>query len=223
MGCGSVEKNLPANAGDVGSIPGLERSPGEGNGKPTPVFLPGKFHGRRSLAGYSPRGPKESHTTERLSTDARSHPALSGDRELIAIICIEDSKTSIRVTFSMSSSSWTVPSPFTLSQVLLSSTSSRRGHWMQWEDGFLLQQPAPLFTSDSTGSPSDWTALHASCSVSFGMILLDTLCFEKAALCAWLRHTSCYPRGFLSPFSALSTRIAVIFHCLFVGLSCLPE
>ena len=44
MGCGSVEKNLPANAGDVGSSPGLERPPGEGNGKPTPVFLPGKFH-----------------------------------------------------------------------------------------------------------------------------------------------------------------------------------
>ena len=33
----SVEKNLPANAedsGDVGSIPGLGRSPGEGNGNP---------------------------------------------------------------------------------------------------------------------------------------------------------------------------------------------
>ena len=27
-------KNLPANAGDLGSIPGLERSPGEGNGSP---------------------------------------------------------------------------------------------------------------------------------------------------------------------------------------------
>ena len=27
-------KNPPANAGDVGSIPGLERSPGEGNGNP---------------------------------------------------------------------------------------------------------------------------------------------------------------------------------------------
>ena len=27
-------KNLPANAGDVGSIPGLERSAGEGNGNP---------------------------------------------------------------------------------------------------------------------------------------------------------------------------------------------
>ena len=31
---GSVIKNPPANAGDVGSIPGLERSPGEGNGNP---------------------------------------------------------------------------------------------------------------------------------------------------------------------------------------------
>ena len=31
---GSVVKNLPANAGDVGSIPGSERSPGEGNGNP---------------------------------------------------------------------------------------------------------------------------------------------------------------------------------------------
>ena len=27
--------------------------------QPTPVFLPGKFHGQRSLAGYSPQGPKE--------------------------------------------------------------------------------------------------------------------------------------------------------------------
>ena len=31
---GSVVKNLPANAGNTGSIPGLERSPGEGNGNP---------------------------------------------------------------------------------------------------------------------------------------------------------------------------------------------
>ena len=32
----------------------------------TPVFLPGESHGRRSLVGYSPRGRKESDTTERL-------------------------------------------------------------------------------------------------------------------------------------------------------------
>ena len=26
--------------------------------QPTPVFLPGEFHGQMSLAGYSPQGPK---------------------------------------------------------------------------------------------------------------------------------------------------------------------
>ena len=34
--------------------------------QPTPVLLPGKFHGWRSLVGYSPWGCKESDTTERL-------------------------------------------------------------------------------------------------------------------------------------------------------------
>ena len=49
-------------------IPGLGRSPGEGNGwLPTPVILPGEFHGQRSLASYSPRSRKESDMTERLS------------------------------------------------------------------------------------------------------------------------------------------------------------
>ena len=35
--------------------------------QPTPVFLPGEFHGQRSLAGYSPWGCKESDMTERLT------------------------------------------------------------------------------------------------------------------------------------------------------------
>ena len=110
------------NVGDLGSIPRLGRSSGEGNGNqfstlawkipwveylvgyspwvarsrtrlsdftclvlivkyfsylpivylqrrqghPTPVLLPGKSHGRRSLVGCSPWGCKESDTTERL-------------------------------------------------------------------------------------------------------------------------------------------------------------
>ena len=33
---------------------------------PTPVFLPGEFHGQKSLAGYSSWGPKEMDTTEGL-------------------------------------------------------------------------------------------------------------------------------------------------------------
>ena len=61
----SVVKNLPANAGDVGLICGLGRSPGEGNGNPLQYsFLPGKSHGQRSLVGYSLWGLKESDTTE---------------------------------------------------------------------------------------------------------------------------------------------------------------
>ena len=99
-----------SNAGDLGSIPGSGRSPGEGNGNPfqyfclekpgrlqsmgsqsrtqlsnftsllhfisstqwrrqwhpTPVLLPGKSHGQRSLVGCSSWGPKELDRTERL-------------------------------------------------------------------------------------------------------------------------------------------------------------
>ena len=40
--------------------------------QPTPVFLPGEFHGQKSLAGYSPWGRKESDTTERRSTQQRN-------------------------------------------------------------------------------------------------------------------------------------------------------
>ena len=40
---------------------------------PTPVFLPGKSHGWRSLAGYSPWSPKESDVTEQLSMHAGKH------------------------------------------------------------------------------------------------------------------------------------------------------
>ena len=36
--------------------------------QPIPEFLPGEFHGQKSLAGYSPWCSKESDTTERLST-----------------------------------------------------------------------------------------------------------------------------------------------------------
>ena len=59
---GSVGKESACNAGDPGSIPGLGRSPGDGNGKPTPVFCPEEFHGL-----YSPWVCKQSDMTERLS------------------------------------------------------------------------------------------------------------------------------------------------------------
>ena len=60
---GSVGKEPAHNEGDLGSIPGLRRSPGEGNGNPLPVFLPGEIREQRSLVGYSPWGHKEWDTT----------------------------------------------------------------------------------------------------------------------------------------------------------------
>ena len=49
----SASKEFVDNAGDLGLIPGLGRSPGEGNVNPLPIFLLGKSHGQRSLVGYS--------------------------------------------------------------------------------------------------------------------------------------------------------------------------
>ena len=52
---GSVGEESACNAGDRGLIPGLGRSPGEGNSYLLhPVFLPREFHEQRSLVDYSP-------------------------------------------------------------------------------------------------------------------------------------------------------------------------
>ena len=50
----------------MGLVSGSGRSPGEG-WQPTPVFLPGKSPGQRSLVGSSPWGHKESDFSEQLS------------------------------------------------------------------------------------------------------------------------------------------------------------
>ena len=58
-------KNPPANAGHVGSIPASGKIPWRRKWQPTPVSLPEKSHGQRSLEGHSPWGGKESVTTAR--------------------------------------------------------------------------------------------------------------------------------------------------------------
>ena len=64
---GSDGKESTCRIGDLNSIPGLGRSPGEGNGYLIPVFLPEESHGQRNLAGYNPWGPKELEKTEQLT------------------------------------------------------------------------------------------------------------------------------------------------------------
>ena len=65
---GSVCKESICNAGDLGSIPGLERSPRGGHGNPLSYSCLENPHGQRSLAWGSPWGHKEGNTTEWLST-----------------------------------------------------------------------------------------------------------------------------------------------------------
>ena len=56
---GSVVKNLPANAGDTGSIPGSGSLPGEGKGNPLQYSCLEKSHGQTSLVGCRLWGRKE--------------------------------------------------------------------------------------------------------------------------------------------------------------------
>ena len=59
---GSVGKEATfseSEAGDMGLIPGLGRSPGGGHGNPLQYSCLGKSHGQRSLVGYSPWGLKD--------------------------------------------------------------------------------------------------------------------------------------------------------------------
>ena len=52
-------KESICNAGDLGLIPGLGRSPGRGHGNPLQCSCLENPHGQRSLVGYSPQGFKE--------------------------------------------------------------------------------------------------------------------------------------------------------------------
>ena len=66
---GSDGKESSRNVGDLGSIPGLGRSSGEGHGNPLQYSCLENPHGQRSLEAYSLWGHKESDMTEQPSTE----------------------------------------------------------------------------------------------------------------------------------------------------------
>ena len=78
-GIRQVVKNPPAKARDVRNSgefnPWFGQIPWNRPLQPTSVFLPEKFHGQRSLAGYCPWGHKESDMTEGLSTHTQHNIA----------------------------------------------------------------------------------------------------------------------------------------------------
>ena len=68
--CDSAGKESARIVGDLGLIPGLGRSPGEGKDYPLQYSSLEKSQGERSLAGYRPWNLKELDTTKHLSTVA---------------------------------------------------------------------------------------------------------------------------------------------------------
>ena len=63
---GSALKGSARQGRRCGFNPWVRKIPQRRAWQPTPVFLPGGFHGQRSLVGYSPWSHKESDTTEQL-------------------------------------------------------------------------------------------------------------------------------------------------------------
>jgi len=57
---GSDGKESACNARRLGFNPWVGKIPWRREWLPTPVFLPGEYHGQRSLVGYSPRGVTKS-------------------------------------------------------------------------------------------------------------------------------------------------------------------
>ena len=79
---GTVVKNPPANAGDTrdggsgrSGLSGLGRSSWRRAWPPTPVFLPGKFHGQRSLAVHG-AAKRQTQLSMHVGVRARTHTEL---------------------------------------------------------------------------------------------------------------------------------------------------
>ena len=74
-------KKCAHKAGHPGLIPGSGRSPGEVNATHF-MFLPGEFHGQRSLVDYSSWGHKDSDTTEQLTLISAQHVFVFEEQKL---------------------------------------------------------------------------------------------------------------------------------------------
>ena len=64
----------------MGSIPELGRPPGGGHGNPLQYSCLENPHGQRNLMGYSPKGPKESDTTEVTKHSTAQAPKVKAEQ-----------------------------------------------------------------------------------------------------------------------------------------------
>ena len=82
--------------------PWVRKIPWRREWQPTPVFLPGEFHGQGSLVGYSPRGHKESDTTEQ----AHNACHLAGCKMTLAVSTFHQSGIHSKNTHRNTSTGW---------------------------------------------------------------------------------------------------------------------
>ena len=68
-----VQVHQPVKQATCEFDPWVRKTPWRRKWQPTPVVLPGKFHGQRSLVGYSPWGREESDMTECKHTRVKRH------------------------------------------------------------------------------------------------------------------------------------------------------
>ena len=76
-------KNPPASTGGSVSIPGWGRSPGGGNGYPTPVFLPSKSPWTEETVGLQSMG---SHRVGYVTPHARIHERVANPRRICSVL-----------------------------------------------------------------------------------------------------------------------------------------
>ena len=81
--------------------PWVRKIPSSRKWHPTPVFLPGKFHGQRSLMGYSPWGHKIRHdwTTEHICCVLKEYSIIVLNNASLASIILEFVIGELRVQF----------------------------------------------------------------------------------------------------------------------------
>ena len=94
---GSVGKESTCNVGDLGSVPGLGRSPGGGQGNPPQYSCLENPQGQRSLAGCSSWSHKESDMTEQLIANTLHCTAETNTRLQSSYTPIKNSKKKIAI------------------------------------------------------------------------------------------------------------------------------
>ena len=89
----SVGKRTHRQCKRHGFDPWVRKIPWRRKWQPAPAFLPGEFHGQRSLAGCRPWGHTESDMTERLThTDTHTHTHTHTHTYLLGTVLVGETR-----------------------------------------------------------------------------------------------------------------------------------